>query len=116
MIEAIFARLGYEQAWAPSLWWLEVANALQMGVRRLRYIVAKRSAYLTLLRGLPIFPDRQTRRHAWTESLALSDRHGLTVYDAAYLELALRRGLPLATLDRELRRAAEAEGITLLGT
>lgn len=53
--------------------------------------------------------------HLWTTTVALADRHRLTIYDATYLELAIRRGLPLATLDQELRVAAEREGVPLLG-
>ena len=59
--------------------------------------------------------DPETGIHAWAQTLDLSTRFSLTVYDAAYLELAVRRGLPLATLDRDLRAAASAAGVTLLG-
>ncbi len=62
-----------------------------------------------------IITDNQTGKHVWQESLILADRHRLTVYDATYLELALRLSLPLATLDDDLRRAAQDEGVTLLG-
>jgi predicted nucleic acid-binding protein len=64
---------------------------------------------------LPITVDVETDRQAWGPTLELSVRHRLTLYDAAYLELALRRKLPIATLDAELRAAAEAEGIVVLG-
>ena len=57
----------------------------------------------------------ETDRQAWGTTLRLTERHRLTLYDAAYLELAMRRGLPLATLDDELRAAANAEAIALLG-
>ncbi len=70
---------------------------------------------LAELRDLTIDLDEQTSAFAWTTTLVLCDRHTLTVYDAANLELALRRHLPLAILDHELRRAAAAEGVVLLG-
>jgi predicted nucleic acid-binding protein len=63
----------------------------------------------------PINEDAEAGRQAWSGSLILAERHSLTVYDAAYLEVALRRGLPLATLDRDLGRAASAEKIQVLG-
>jgi predicted nucleic acid-binding protein len=64
---------------------------------------------------LPIQVDPETDRQAWGATLRLAQRHRITLYDTAYLELAQRRGLPLATLDSDLRRAAEAEGLEVLG-
>jgi len=66
------------------------------------------------LEGLPIRIDRETGDRAWLETLAVADKHRLTVYDATYLELALRLALPLATLDDDLRQAAQLEGLVLL--
>lgn len=100
---------------APSLWRLEVANALQMAVRRKRIDAAFRDASVKDLRGLDIEIDAETDEHAWKATLQLADRHSLTLYDAAYLELAQRLDLPLATLDQQLRVAAAALGIPLLG-
>jgi predicted nucleic acid-binding protein len=102
-------------AWVPSLWRLEVANVLEMGVRRGRHNAAFRDATLSDLALLPIHTDTETDRHAWGATLRLAERHRLTVYDAAYLELAMRRGLSLASLDDELRAAANAEAIVLFG-
>lgn len=102
-------------AWTPSLWRLEVANVLEMGVRRGRHDTAFRDASLNDLGLLPVNTDAETDRRAWGNTLRLAERHRLTLYDAAYLELAMRRGLPLATLDMELRAAASAEGAVLLG-
>jgi len=99
----------------PALWRLEVASGFQVAVRRGRITVAYRDASLSDLRALVIALDPQTDHHAWTETLALSDRYGLTPYDAAYLELARRAQLPLATLDEALIRAAPNEKITLVG-
>ena len=99
----------------PSLWRLETANGLQVAIRRKRIDVAFRDRALTHLTRLPITVDAETDAYAWTTTLQLADRFQLTLYDAAYLELAQRRALPLATLDSALRPAAEALGLTLLG-
>ncbi len=99
----------------PSVWWLEVANVLEMGARRGRHDVGFRDATLADLALLPISTDAETGKQAWGATLQLASRHGLTLYDAAYLELAQRRALPLATLDAELRAAGKAEGLRLLG-
>jgi predicted nucleic acid-binding protein len=110
----VFARLNERGAWVPALWKLEVANVLEMGVRRGRHDAAFRDATLADLALLPITVDPETDRHAWGATLRLAERHKLTIYDAAYLELAQRRGLPLATLDSDLRAAGRAEGVILL--
>ena len=114
-ISEVLARLTDRGAWVPALWRLEVANVLEMNVRRGRHDAAFRDAALADLAVLPISIDAETDRQAWGATLRLAARHRLTVYDAAYLELAQRRGLPLATLDKELRDAATAEGVILLG-
>jgi predicted nucleic acid-binding protein len=99
----------------PVLWRLEVVNVLEMGIRRGRHDAAFQDATLADLALLPISVDLETDRQAWSATLRLAERHKLTMYDAAYLELAQRRGLPLATLDAELRDAASAEGVILIG-
>ena len=114
-IRQVFELLTRGGAWVPSLWRLEVANILEVGVRRGRHDVAFRQATLADLSLLPISLDPETDRQAWDATLQLAHRHRLTLYDAAYLELAQRRGLPLATLDGDLRTAAFAEGVHLLG-
>jgi predicted nucleic acid-binding protein len=114
-IRAVFDAVGSKGAWVPALWRLEVANVLEMGVRRGRHDAALRDAMLTDLALLPVRLDPETDQHAWGSTARLAARHRLTLYDAAYLELARRRDLPLATLDQALRAAALAEGIPLLG-
>ena len=114
-IAAVFEQVTEAGAWVPSLWRLEVANVLEMGVRRGRNDAAFRDATLADFELMPIQSDSETERHAWQSTLRLAERYRLTVYDAAYLELAMRRGLPLASLDRELRAAAGAENVALLG-
>lgn len=114
-VRAVFDQVTESGAWVPGLWRLEIANVLEMGVRRGRHDAAFREMTLADLALLSIQVDPHTNDRAWGATIRLAERHRLTVYDAAYLELALRRGLPLATLDRELRVAANAENVTLLG-
>jgi predicted nucleic acid-binding protein len=106
---------GQSGAWVPTIWHLEIANSLQMSVRRRRVDAAFQDQSLADLTRLNISVDRETHTAAWTATLALADRFRLTMYDACYLELAQRRGLPLATLDHDLRAAAKALGLELLG-
>ena len=96
----------------PALWHLEVANAVLVGERRGRTTEAKAGVFLTLLTALPISSDDETQRRAWHETMNLARAHRLSLYDAAYLELAMRRGLPLATLDDKLKRTAAVIGVT----
>ena len=114
-VRDVFNVVSENGAWVPGLWKLEVANILEMGVRRGRHDAAFRDSTLADLGRLPIRVDAETDRQAWGATLHLSERHGVTLYDAAYLELALRRELPLASLDTELRGAAQAEGVVVLG-
>ncbi len=114
-IEEALERVVIEGAWVPGLWKLEVANVLETGVRRGRTDSAFRDATLADLALLPIQIDGETDQQAWGATLRLAERHRLTLFDAAYLEVAVRRGLPLATLDGELRAAAQLEGVELLG-
>lgn len=114
-IQQVFERVAAAHAWVPSLWRLEVANVLEMGVRHRRHSARFRDETLADLAQLPIRTDPETDRHAWTATLGIAARHKLTLYDAAYLELAIRRSVPLATLDAELRAAASAESVVLLG-
>lgn len=111
----IFEQVVTSGGWVPSLWRLEVANSLQMGIRRGRIDATRRDSVLADLTALDISVDPDTDKAAWTATLQLADRFGLTLYDAAYLELAQRRSLPLATLDRALRSAAQSLGVLLGG-
>jgi predicted nucleic acid-binding protein len=105
-------QLIYDAAFAPSLWWFEVRNAMIVNERRKRIGEDDTVAFLAKLAVLPILIDRSPDEAG---ILTLARRHHLTVYDAAYLELARRRGEPLATLDRKLAAAAAAESIVLIG-
>jgi predicted nucleic acid-binding protein len=87
-----------------------------MAERRRRVDARRRQRLGGFLRALPVILDTETAGQAWTATLRLAERHRLTMYDAAYLELAQRRKLPLATLDEDLVKAAKALGTTVLGT
>jgi predicted nucleic acid-binding protein len=113
--EALLERVVNNGAVAPVLWPLEVLNALAMAERRNRVDPAQRQRLAGFLRDLPVSIDDETVSQAWVVSANLAARFRLTLYDAAYLELAQRLDLPLATLDQELRAAAVALGVTLLG-
>jgi predicted nucleic acid-binding protein len=114
-IAEVESRVLKNGAWVPSIWRLEVANVLEMGVRRRRHNAAFRAATLADLATLPISVDPETDGQAWGPTLHFAERYRLSLYDASYLELARRRGLALATLDKELRTAAAKEKIILLG-
>lgn len=113
--EEVLDAVAERGAVVPPLWRLEVANAFQSGMKRRRIDAAYRDASLADLERLPVAIDGDTDAHIWTTTLRLADRYALTIYDACYLELAQRLNLPLATLDQELRVAAAALGLPLLG-
>jgi predicted nucleic acid-binding protein len=114
-ISRLFQAVADDGAVVPALWRLEIANSLTVALRRGRIDANFRRAALTDLALLDITTDSYTDVHVWGETLHLADRFQLTVYDAAYLELAQRRTLPLATLDSELSTAANALGLRVVG-
>lgn len=113
---AVLDRVMNAGAVAPSLWPLEVLNALTMAERRKRLTTTQRRTLTERLRELPVKLDPDTAAQAWGVTMHLAEQHRLTLYDAAYLELAERLALPLATLDQELRAAARTLGVSLLGS
>jgi predicted nucleic acid-binding protein len=109
----VLASLSNKRAVVPILWFYEVGNGLLMAYRRKRITFDQIDGFLTRLKALPI----EAAQQAPTEILelpALAQKHGLTNYDAAYLELALRLHVPLATADTELKRAALASAVEIL--
>lgn len=110
---ATLLRVAEDAAVVPVHWRLEVGNGLIIGERRGRIRVQQVDVVWRQLGELPIGIDAETNARAWNDAAALARQHGLTLYDAAYLELAARRGLPLATFDGPLARAAAAESIAL---
>jgi predicted nucleic acid-binding protein len=104
------------KAFVPPLWRWEIGNVLMAAERKNRITAAFASQHLSFLGMLPILIDAPCIEEAWSVSLLLARKHALTVYDAAYLGLSVRRGLPLASLDNPLREAAMKEGVQLLPT
>jgi predicted nucleic acid-binding protein len=102
-----------EEALVAAHWPMEVSNALLMAIRRGRITDDKVRRFFDDIRSLPIKIDSESTAQAFHRAFALAQQHRLTSYDAAYLEVAVRVNLPLATLDDELRNAAIAEGVLL---
>lgn len=115
-ILALLDRVAEAGAIAPQLWPIEALNGLLTAERRGRIDGETRRRLAGLLQELPIEIDDETASRSWTTTARLAEQHGLTAYDAAYLELAVRRGAPLATSDTALIAAAKAAGVPLLAT
>lgn len=112
--DALLDRLCEEGAAAPATWPLELGNVLVMAERRGRITPAKANAFVASIGDLSIAIDDQTAARALGNVLALARSERLTTYDAAYLDLAMRLGVPLATRDAALRRAARNAGAATL--
>jgi predicted nucleic acid-binding protein len=109
----VLASLSNRRAVVPMLWFYEVGNGLLMAYRRKRITFDQIEGYLTRLKALPVDAAQEVPAEI-LELPAIAHKHGLTNYDAAYLTLALRLGLPLATTDADLRRAAIAANVEIL--
>ena len=112
--DALLDQLKEEGAVVPGIWHLEIGNVLVRAERRKRISTARVATYLQLLRRLAIVTDTETDERALRETLMLAREWRLSTYDAAYLELAMRRGKPLATLDRARVRAARYAAVEIL--
>lgn len=99
------------EALVPAIWRFEIANSLAVAERRRRCTTADSASYLNLLSSLPIRVEAPPAGRALDTILSVARESSLSAYDAAYLELAMREGLPLATQDRRLREAARRVGI-----
>jgi predicted nucleic acid-binding protein len=110
--ERALARIQTEEAIVPALWWYELCKVLVLGERQKRLAERETARFLRDISRLTITIDSSPNE---AQVLTLARRHRLTVYDAAYLELAGREALPLATLDEELAAAARAEQVALIG-
>lgn len=110
----LFDRVERFGAVVPPIWAFEVANALLVGERRGRVVAGRTPLLIDVLRQLPIRIDPLADLSRISATLDLARREGLSVYDASYLELALRTGLPLATSDRAMARAAAACSVDLV--
>jgi predicted nucleic acid-binding protein len=113
-VMALLDRLAEAGAVVPQLWPLEALNGLLIAERRGRIDTARRHRLAGFLQQLPVTIDDETTARLWGATAQLAERHRLTAYDAAYLELAMRLSLPLATLDRALIGAATAAGVRRL--
>ena len=113
-VDALADRLERESADVPAIWSLEIGNALLTAMRRAKIAMTDVDASLAALAALPIRPDQAVGPEELTAVVALAARHALTTYAASYVELAQRRQLPLATLDRKLREACAAVGVAVL--
>lgn len=112
-VDAVFNRLDAWDGRAPAIWPTEIANTLLIAERRGRLSTEDTQGALLSLRLSPIVVEDVDRDQTWINATQLAREHGLTVYDASYLELALRLSLPLATLDKRLAKAAENAGVSL---
>ncbi len=112
---ALLAQALSHTAHVPFIWSAEVANLLLMAERRGRVRQDERANALALLHRLPVRIDEDGGDRLLTDVYSLAQAQGLTIYDALYLDLALRTSLPLASFDRALRRAAGQTGVVLLG-
>jgi predicted nucleic acid-binding protein len=110
--EQLFDRLEREQAAVPRVWWFEVRNFAVMNERRKRVTPTQTELFLLKMENLSIVRDDFV---VSDDLLRLAREHRLTVYDAAYLELAKRLDVELATLDQRLVNAARAEGVRVAG-
>jgi predicted nucleic acid-binding protein len=112
---AVLEALRSSEAVVASHWGLEVANGLMVAERRGRVSAAEAHRQASVLLALPIAVDPMSRARPLESVRRLGRAHELTSYDAAYLELAVRYGIPIATLDDQLRAAAVEEGVTIFG-
>jgi len=113
--ESTLMALTGSQALVPSLWALEVSNVVAKVESKSIVTEAESQRFIAVLGELNVVTDHATAAHALGDTLNLARRYWLSAYDAAYLELALRTGLPLATLDAGLAKAATAAGVTIFG-
>lgn len=109
--ERVLRSLATTQAYVPSLWSLEAANVIVKAERKALVSEARAQTFVALLSKLNIEDDKATVVHALGDTLNLARRYKLSAYDAAYLELAMRLGVALATLDADLAKAAKKAGV-----
>ncbi len=113
--DTILEMLLGHKAFVPSIWPLEVANVLLVAERKKRISNADSGHFIALLSQLPIEVITSEPVHVFHETLSLAREHKLSSYDASYLELAIRLGLPIASLDSALIRAAESIKVQKVG-
>lgn len=109
--DAVLMALEGKTILVPSVWSLEIANAVLVGERKKRLRQPEVQRFITLLESLSLVPDTQSAGRHVNNVLPLAREYNLSAYDAAYLELAIRYDAPLATLDGKLQRAAQQAGV-----
>jgi predicted nucleic acid-binding protein len=114
LAEKVLSHLSQAEALVPSLWRLEASNVIAKSLRLKKITQAQASTFISLLDDLSIQTDDQTDQRALHDTLDLARRFGLSAYDAAYLELALRKTMPIATLDDGLVKAATEAGVRII--
>jgi len=114
LAERVLNQLSDDGAVVPSLWRLEASNVIAKSLRLKKISQAQASTFIALLDELDIQTDEQTDQRALHDTLDLARHYALSSYDAAYLELALRRGKPIATLDERLLAAANEAGLAVI--
>jgi predicted nucleic acid-binding protein len=111
---AILREVIRDSAAVPPIWLFEVGSVMLLAERRRKLTATARREHLEDLSRLPIVVDHEATGRAWSDTMVLAARHHLTLYDGAYLELSLRRQLPIATFDTALQKAARSANVALL--
>ena len=111
--DGVLVALDGRTAMVPAIWSLEITNALLVGERRKRIRKPEVRRFIELLKGLSILEDGQPFADTVSNILPLAREHDLSAYDAAYLDVAVRHGAPLATLDKALQKAGRAAGLKI---
>jgi predicted nucleic acid-binding protein len=112
--DAILGHLELATAYVPAIWPLEVSNVLLVAERKKRLSQADSSRFISLLFELPIIVEQESPERMLSEILALAREYKLSSYDASYLDLAMRKGLPLATTDKNIIAATKRSNVTIL--
>ena len=111
--ESLLDRLSTEEALVPTLWTYEVGNVLLMAERRKRITEAQGKRFANLLQSLPIRVSDPLPNPLWGNAVVVAREYGLSVYDGTYLDLAMQQGMPLATRDKALIKAARKAGVAI---
>ncbi|MDX8390521.1 MAG: type II toxin-antitoxin system VapC family toxin [Mariprofundaceae bacterium] len=113
--DVVLESLEQSRAIVPAIWSLEVGNVLLVAERRGRLSEADSVRFLSMLSSLPIHSESETRQRAMSDIFSLAREHQMSTYDASYLDLAMRQGLPIATLDKKLMHAAKRSQVSIVG-
>ncbi|NVL90650.1 MAG: type II toxin-antitoxin system VapC family toxin [Desulfobacterales bacterium] len=111
--DAVLDRLNTATAFVPSIWPLEIGNVLLVAERRKRLSEADSTRFVALIAELPIVIEQEQPERMMKDILALARKHKISTYDASYIDLAMRKGLPIASLDKDLRRAARRSRVAI---